>query len=181
MLYDQDHACMIGDRHATVLQHIHYWVEVNKEAGRNFREGHYWTYNSYEKWQKLFYHWSSKTIKRIFEQLEEKRIVISGSFNQHKYDRTKWYRIDYERLAELEDEYFAEKERKRQECQGIGQTVPTDLPKMTQPIPENNSEIITDPQTIEHFRHLQELDLQKKVSQPSQRQRMNQALRRVDG
>lgn len=30
-------------------------------------------------------------------------LIISGNYNDLKIDRTKWYRIDYDKLAELEN------------------------------------------------------------------------------
>ena len=97
-LFDYDLACMIGDREAQFLQQIHYWLEVNREARRNFKEGVYWTFNSYENWQKQFPWLSVKQIKRVIGRLEEKELLIADNFNVLKIDRTKWYRINYEKL-----------------------------------------------------------------------------------
>lgn len=40
----------LGLHEAIVLQQIHYWVKINEKAQRNFIDGHYWTYNTYEQW-----------------------------------------------------------------------------------------------------------------------------------
>ncbi|HFR3539197.1 TPA: hypothetical protein ACHVCJ_001740 [Streptococcus suis] len=34
----------IGLNEAIVLQQINFWLEVNKQNGKNFHDGRYWTY-----------------------------------------------------------------------------------------------------------------------------------------
>lgn len=92
---------IIGLNEAIILQQIHYWLNINKKTNKNFRDGFYWTYNSYEEWQKQFPFWSIRTITRIFSSLEKDGLLISSNYNKLKIDRTKWYRIDYERLQTL--------------------------------------------------------------------------------
>jgi hypothetical protein len=99
---DPDLAVMIGGWEAVVLQQIHYWLEINREAERNFRDGHYWTFNTYANWQKQFPWLSVKRIKCVITNLEKMNLLISDNFNSLKIDRTKWYRINYESLYSLE-------------------------------------------------------------------------------
>jgi DnaD/phage-associated family protein len=40
-------------------------------------------------------------MKRQFDWLEERGIVITGNYNKLKFDRTKWYTIDYDALDRL--------------------------------------------------------------------------------
>ena len=47
-------AVKIGLNESIVLQQIHYWLEINRKADKNKRDGFYWTYNSYKEWQKQF-------------------------------------------------------------------------------------------------------------------------------
>ena len=86
----------IGLHEAIVLQQINYWLVINEKEGRNFHEGFYWTYNTYEDWQKQFPWWTSRTIKRIILNLEGQSYLISGNFNKMPIDKTKWYRVNYE-------------------------------------------------------------------------------------
>jgi hypothetical protein len=102
LLLDPDLATMIGGWEAVVLQQIHYWLEINQEANRNFRDGYYWTFNTYENWQKQFSWLSLKTIKRVITNLEKMDLLVSDNFNSLKIDRTKWYRINYDALYSLE-------------------------------------------------------------------------------
>ena len=91
---------------AIVLNQLNYWIERNKDANRNFRDGHYWVYNSYEAWRKQdFPVWSATKIKRIFTSLEGKGIVLSANYNKLAIDKTKWYTIDYDKLKKFIEEY----------------------------------------------------------------------------
>ena len=83
---------------AAVLQQINYWLQKKQ----NYHECHYWVYNSLEEWTKQFT-WikTAKTMKRQFDWLEERGIVITGNYNKLKFDRTKWYTIDYDTLDRL--------------------------------------------------------------------------------
>lgn len=91
---------------AIVLNQLNYWIERNKDANRNFKDGHYWVYNSYEAWRKQdFPVWSATKIKRIFTSLEGKGIVLSANYNKLAIDKTKWYTIDYDKLKKFIEEH----------------------------------------------------------------------------
>ena len=94
-----------GLNKAIFINQIHYWIELNKKTNKNFRDGYYWTYNTYSGWVETdFCYWSSDTIKRTVNALEEIGVVVSTSkYNKFKIDKTKWYRIDYDRLQEIID------------------------------------------------------------------------------
>lgn len=99
-------AKVLGLNEAIVIQQIHYWIDINEKAKINFYESKTWTFNTYEKWQKEnFDFWSVRTLKRIFDNLIKKGILIKGNFNKMKYDRTMWVTIDYDKLDEILDDY----------------------------------------------------------------------------
>lgn len=89
---------MIGLNEAVVLQQIHYWLIQKK----NFRDGRYWIYNSYPEWEKQFPFWGERTIQRIFRSLENQELLDVGNYNEHNFDRTKWYTIRYDTLQKLQ-------------------------------------------------------------------------------
>ena len=92
----------IGVNEALALQQVHYWLEVNRETNKNFHDGRYWTYNSIKNWhEKQFSFWSYDKVKRTFAKLEKKELLVTGNYNNHKYDQTKWYSIDYNALEKL--------------------------------------------------------------------------------
>lgn len=122
-------AVAIGLNEAIVLQQLHYWLNKSKHE----EEGHRWVYNSYESWHLHFPFWSICTIKRIIHNLEKQGLVISGNFNVVKMDKTKWYRIDYEKIQSL-----------YQVDTTIVSSCTNHSSKLTQALPENTTENNTD-------------------------------------
>nr|WP_259339227.1 hypothetical protein [Staphylococcus chromogenes] len=84
----------IGLNEAIILQQIHYWLNTSK----HYHDGKKWIYNSYPEWQKQFPFWSLITIKRTIYSLEKQKLLIVGNYNKAKFDKTKWYTIDYQTL-----------------------------------------------------------------------------------
>ena len=89
-------ACLIGLNESIILQQLHYWIKMNRETGRNFHDGHYWTYGTVQEYRdRDFKFWSYETVKRVFKVLEQRGLVITGNYNKARMDRTKWYAINY--------------------------------------------------------------------------------------
>jgi len=131
-------AVTIGVNEAMVLQQIHYWLTIAAENGNNYKDGHYWTYNSIKQWHEQFPWWSIRTLKRIFYSLEKQKLLITGNYNKLPIDRTKWYRIDYEKLQSLIESPL---------CQNDPMDVPkwhNGCAKMTQPLPKTSPEITSE-------------------------------------
>lgn len=87
----------IGLNEAIVLQQIHYWLRKSN----NVKDGHKWIYNSMTNWQKQFSFWSLPTVKRVFRSLESQGLLITANYNKAGFDKTKWYRINYEKLQHM--------------------------------------------------------------------------------
>ena len=86
----------IGLNGAIALQQLHYWLE-NPKGGVTM-DGERWVYNTYENWQAdNFPFWSVRTVQRIFVYLEKIGFVIS--MQKAEYDRKKYYRVHYDKLA----------------------------------------------------------------------------------
>ena len=93
-------AQVVGLNEAIVLQEVYYWCKVNKRAQRQPHDGYYWVWNSYREWQERhFPWWSVNTIRRTFEKLEEKNLIVVGKFSKSQLNQTKWYRINFPELA----------------------------------------------------------------------------------
>jgi DnaD/phage-associated family protein len=160
-------ATIVGLNESIVLQQLHYWLE----RSTHIYEGYKWVYNTYEEWQKQFPFWSESTIRRIITKMEKQELIISGNFNRSKIDKTKWYRINYEKLAQLEqlvdeanssgqdeqttvqsDTSTVQIEQSTDEIdspsvqneQSICSNLTDDLLNLTRPIPENTTEITTE-------------------------------------
>lgn len=76
---------------AVIYQHIAFWVEKNAANERHAHEGRYWTYSSIAAFGKIFDYASPKQIRNAIDKLIDAGLVITGDFNQNRYDRTKWY------------------------------------------------------------------------------------------
>lgn len=85
---------------AIFLQQIHYWLKKNEERNLedHFIDGRWWTFNTYEDWQKQFPFWCVRTIKTIVSKLKDTGILLCDNYNKMGCDHTIWYSIDYERL-----------------------------------------------------------------------------------
>lgn len=82
---------------AIILQQIHYWITRSSNVKDNYK----WVYNSVSEWHKQFPWLSEKTVQRYLKDLENHGLLITGNYNKAKFDRTKWYRINYEALDSL--------------------------------------------------------------------------------
>jgi len=124
-----------GSDDAIVLQQVHYWTQKNI----NIRDGYSWVYNSMKEWHKQFYWISESSVKRIFTKLEKKGILITGNYNKAKFDKTKWYRIDYDALDEMEQRLGQIDPTSRSERpNATGQIDPTYTIDYTETTTENN-------------------------------------------
>lgn len=138
----------IGLNEAIVLQQINYWIQANKQANRNYRDGKHWTYNSVDEWQRQFRWWSRSTIKRTLKNLEDKGILVVGNYNKRGFDKTKWYSINKEKFSQLMEEWSNrlgqnEPTSGSKWTNGEGQSDPTN----TRDYPETNSDS-SNPQAI---------------------------------
>lgn len=99
--FDVDLALAIGLNGAIVVAQILYWMDINQRDGKNLIDGRYWVYNTYEEWHIQFPFWSVRTIKTIFQSLEDLGVLRVGRFNKLNLDRTKWYTVDEEVVSRL--------------------------------------------------------------------------------
>ncbi|MFZ0444030.1 MAG: conserved phage C-terminal domain-containing protein [Bacillus sp. (in: firmicutes)] len=91
----------IGLNQAIVIQQFHYWLLSSKHN----IDGRKWIYNSYKEWELQFTFWSGKTVERTIRSLEDQGYLQSANHNRSKQDKTKWYTINYEKLAELDESF----------------------------------------------------------------------------
>ena len=82
----------IGLNEAIMLQQMHYWLI---KSSHEF-EGVKWFYKTLEDWKTEFPFWSAMTIRRTLTNLEKQKVIRIGNFNKKKFDKTKWYTIDYQ-------------------------------------------------------------------------------------
>lgn len=89
----------IGLNESLILLQIEFWISISN----NEREGKRWTYQSVRDMQeKSFSFWSISTINRAVNKLIDEGYIIEGNFNKMKYDKTRWFALNFETLNELE-------------------------------------------------------------------------------
>ncbi|AHK39791.1 TPA: phage protein [Bacillus anthracis] len=124
-------ASRIGLNEAIFLQQIYYWLNRSK----HFYDERNWVYNSVAEWVKQFPFWSENTIRRIVKNLEDEQLLVIGNYNRAKFDKTKWYSINYEKLRLLESTNDVPNLGRRSTQNGQ-----MDVPNLGKPIPETNTE-----------------------------------------
>lgn len=80
-----------GILEAIILNNFQHWIEKNRANGKNFHDGHYWTYNSAKAFSELFPYASQKQIRKALQNLIAEGIIQTGNYNKNPYDRTLWY------------------------------------------------------------------------------------------
>lgn len=92
-------AVALGINKAVVFQQLHFLLNGQKTSNNvyNFVDDRWWVYNSYAEWRHDYFPWLSiSSLKGIFNQLEDQKLVIARQSMKNKSDRRKWYTIDYE-------------------------------------------------------------------------------------
>lgn len=91
--FDVQDAIDHGVEKAVILSNLRFWLDKVRANKRddNTHDGYYWTYNSVAAFCELFPYLSKGKIQRHLNSLESEGVILSGSYNKHKYDRTKWY------------------------------------------------------------------------------------------
>ena len=123
IVVNRELASILGDVDlAIILQEIHYWININKQNAEmelanihTYYDGCFWCFRTYEDWLLDFPWLSLRTLKRKFKKLEELNLLISSNFNKLNIDRTKWYTINYDKLAEFEKQFQSKKIEKIQQ------------------------------------------------------------------
>ncbi len=86
---------------AIFYHHISYWIAYNTRTNKNFRDGKYWTYQTFEDLHGHFPYWSIKQLRLIVEKLTKAGILIKGNFNDNRYLHTIWYTIDSQKVESI--------------------------------------------------------------------------------
>ena len=126
--FDETLAVKLGLEQAIIIQQVEYWIKVHERAGKNYRDDHYWVYNSIAEWQEQFPFWSKSTVKRILSDLREKEILITANYNKMKRDKTLWYRINYEALEKVKMDQSSEVKMTQWEETKLNQSNEKSLP-----------------------------------------------------
>lgn len=123
---------------AIVFQQIHYWL---KRTNNVQEDGHNWVYNSMTDWLKQFPWIKTRArLTRYFDDLEKRGLIITGNFNKAKFDKTKWYRIDYDALQKFEQRlYQNDTTSASKQDNGVSQNDATSASKQSNPMSQNGA------------------------------------------
>jgi hypothetical protein len=121
----------IGLKEAIILQQLHYWLLKS----RHFFDGKPWIYNTIDQWHEQFPFLSVNTIRRTLKGMEKAEYIQTGNFNKKRYDKTRWYTINYDRLPKMGNG-FAKTDYPKW-ADGCDQNGHMDVPNLGKPIPES--------------------------------------------
>jgi len=92
-------ACEIGLNESVILLQLEFWIAISN----NEKDGMLWTYQSTRDMKITFPFWSHHTINRAIASLEAKKLIISTTkYNNFKYDKTRWFTLNFLALKKLE-------------------------------------------------------------------------------
>ena len=97
--FDIDIAEKYGIVESIFLCNIAFWVKQNALNGHNYFEGKYWTYNSLAAFKGLFCYMSEWTIKKAIKNLKDNGLILTGNFNNDKFNHTNYYTLTEKGLA----------------------------------------------------------------------------------
>lgn len=93
MTFDVDVATKYGTNVSILLCNINYWIQKNKENGKHFHDGRYWTYNTVAAFHSLMPFMSENVINTALAKAEAEGLLVTGNYNKLPFDRTKWYAL----------------------------------------------------------------------------------------
>ncbi len=94
-------ASQIGLEKSILIKEIYGWVKHNWDNQKNIHHGVAWTYNSAKAYAEKFPYFSERSIGRWLADLEDAGFLATGNFNEHRYDKTKWYTVNVDAYAGL--------------------------------------------------------------------------------
>lgn len=96
---------------ATLLNNFKFWTLVNLANKRHLHDGLCWTFNSIPAFCTIFPYWTRHQIEHLLNKCKKLGLIVSGNYNNHRYDRTRWYALTakaYQLFPELQKEEFIE-------------------------------------------------------------------------
>lgn len=76
---------------AILINNFQYWIIKNKANGKNYYDGHFWTWNTVKAYTELFPYLTHRQIEYSLKKLVDQKVLLSGNHNKKPFDRTKWY------------------------------------------------------------------------------------------
>lgn len=93
-------ACILGVAGALFVQQLHY-LSVSKKTNGVLHEGKKWIYNTLDNWAEFMPFYSKSTLHNTIRGLEKIGVVESKLLRKNRNDRTKFYRVVYDKLEAI--------------------------------------------------------------------------------
>jgi hypothetical protein len=98
----------IGLKNAIFVQQVYFLTQTKHQNNDiyTYKDDHMWVFNNIDEWHENYFPFFSKrTLKRVIKKCEDERYIIStNKYNKSEYDKTKWYRVNHEKISELAEE-----------------------------------------------------------------------------
>lgn len=91
--FDVSVATELGIPEAILLNNLWFWIKRNEANEQGFHDGRYWTYNTVKAFLTLFPYLTEKQIRTALNHLKKQGMILTGNYNENKYDRTLWYTL----------------------------------------------------------------------------------------
>ena len=103
--FEVDIAVKYGVEAAVLLEHFEILTLHNKRNEQNYRDGHYWTYDSRKALKDTFPYMSEYAIDAALKRLKDDGLILTGCYNRASFDRTTWYTLTDKGYNLLEKEH----------------------------------------------------------------------------
>ena len=106
--FDVELATKYGMVEAILLNHICFWLTKNKANNVHAHDGRYWTYGTMKAFSEMYPYLTINQVRRALERLKEKELIIDGEYNTKPFDRTKWYTLSDNAMAEIGVDFYVD-------------------------------------------------------------------------
>jgi hypothetical protein len=91
--FDVEIAKEYGLEEAVVIENLAFWIRQNFIKNKNLNDGLYWTFYTFKNLNELLPYINISKLKRVINNLKEKKVIMIGNYNKNNYDKTTWYTI----------------------------------------------------------------------------------------
>lgn len=145
---------------ATIINDMIHWRKVNTANQKHFFDGNVWSYMTVKAWNEKYPYITPDKIRGILTKLENLGYIVTGNYNETKYDRTKWYALTEKSANAFNFPFGILPNADSKKPNGIGKT-PIRFTENTEPIP-NTIQIINTDTNFSHTHENFKEDLEEK-------------------
>ena len=91
--FDVGVARKLGTNAAIVLNHIMYWLRINKIKNENQKDGRTWMFETTKDMADFLGYMSEKQVRLAIDILVKNNLLVKGHFHKNHFNRTNWYAL----------------------------------------------------------------------------------------